>query len=144
MKNENAILLLGAAIVGGYFLLKGTPQETGGGGGSYYGSGLFTPTSTIAAPTAPPPQYITPTIQPMSISTSDLFVKSSETAPDRFIVAPGSGGGGVYDRYAQQSIRTQTATVRRIFGTPGVTPKRTTSTVKPEIKAIFRPNMSFG
>ena len=141
MKN-NDLLILGALAVGGYFLFKNMGDKGNNDSNGYSGDGnaMFTPVPIIAPPTIPD---VAPIIDSGAYS-ANIFIKTKENASDRFINAPGSGGGGVYDRYAQQSIRKETATVRAIFGTPKtiVTPEKVT--VKPEIKKLFNPKMSFG
>ena len=78
--------------------------------------------------------------QPVSADfQSMIFTPTTEGAADRFIIAPNSGGGGVYDRFAQQSIRTQTATTRAIFGTPSPAPigGGGNASPSPAIKKLF-------
>ena len=133
MKSDK-ILLYGALAVGAYLFYqsqKGSVPiigESGIGGfpsgyspGSGQDAGLFNANTRET--------------QPVSADFKNLiFTPTTSGAADRFIIAPGSGGAGVYDRYAQQSIRTETATQRAIFSTPGV--------VAPKVLQLFKPNQS--
>jgi hypothetical protein len=120
----------------------------GGGGGGYMTPQAFTD-STV--------KLFNPKTQdvvPVSGNYNQMiFTPTSEGAADRFIIDPNAGGYGVQDRYAQQSIRTETANIRSIFGTPAkdtpqaYLPKLSTSqsqpkTVAPAIKKLFQTGTS--
>ena len=147
MKTGTAITIALIAVGAAFLLSKQSQQTTDDSGGS--GGGMIPSAfndSTV--------KFFTPKNQdvvPVSGSYNTMiFTPTTETAADRFIIDPLAGGYGVQDRYAQQSIRKETATVRAIFGTPAkdtpqaYLPKLSTSqsqpktTVAPAIKKLFQ------
>ena len=153
MKTEN-ILLIGAVALGGYLLynaIKGTfkgtstnedTAQTNLNTSGYYGGASNNPPNTVL-----PYNADKKTTQSQSMNATDfqnlIFTPTTATASDRFIIAPGSNGGGVYDRYAQQSIRIETANQRALFTPKTTTPQQSQqnsaiiSTVAPTIKKLF-------
>lgn len=144
MKTQD-LLIIGAIAAGGYLLYKSfrgqniTSNDDLGG----YPSGIM-PGFNQGEIFAPKTQ----TTQPISTDFQKaIFTPTTEGAADRFLIAPGSGGGGVYDRYAQQSIRKEYANTRAIFGTPGISGSAAPrgsggNTATPAIKKLFKEGLN--
>jgi len=154
MKTSNIVMLIGVAV-GGYLLYQATKNTFKGTTTSdAYDSGMtnIDTSGYYGAPTtADTYNPSTKTTTTQSIGTNDftklIFTPTTATAADRFIVAPGSGGGGVYDRNAQQSIRVETANQRAaaaLFQPRTTTPAQAAQnsalvqSVAPSVLKIFR------
>lgn len=118
-------VLIAATVVGGLYFLYRTGQDSGiptgypsdlpGAPSGFAPSNPLLPSGSSQITVVQPAQP-----QPQSYGSSSIFTKTTANAQDRFLIAPGTNDAGVYDRYAQQSIRKETAVVRSIFGTPSV------------------------
>jgi hypothetical protein len=151
MKDQDLFWIAGVAAAGYLFYkwVQGSGWATTTTEGGYYPANAGVDSQGfITGDTAVVLEPKTQAVLPES-TRMNIFTPTTEGAADRFIVAPGSGGGGVYDRYAQQSIRTETATQRALFGTPGGTPGGGSSStsnkvtpqpqpVAPQIKKLFQ------